>query len=95
MPSLGLNLMSRAAVFQTTARTCAFPSLSEKYQWPEAGMVTFETSPSTHTSKNSVSRTPCRRSVSWLTVQVRPCGLGFSAPAPKSSPFCCSMPPAF
>ena len=58
-------------------------------------MVTFETSPSTHTSKNSVSRTPCRRSVSWLTVQVRRCGFGFSAPGPKSSPFCCSMPPAF
>ena len=91
MPSWGRNLMRRAAVFHTTARTWALASLSEKYQCPEAGVVRFETSPSTQTSKNSVSSTPCRRSVSWLTVQVRRRGPGFSAPGPKSRPFCSTL----
>src|SRR5688572_13618957 len=87
MPSLGRNLMSRVAVFQTTARTCAFASFSEKYQCPEPGVVRLLISPSTHTSKNSVSSTPCRRFVSSETVMARRFG-GAGFDPPKSSPFC-------
>src|SRR5262252_7201253 len=88
MPSWGRNLISRAAVFHTTARTWALASLSEKYQCPEAGKFVLETSPSTHTSKNSVSIKPCRRSVSWLTVQARGRDGRLGTSAPKSRPFC-------
>src|SRR5262245_50595042 len=87
MPSWGLNLMSRASVFHTTARTWACSSLSEKYQWPEPASLRFEISPSTHTSANSVSSTPWRRSVSSRTLHARRRGNRGDA-APKSIPFC-------
>ncbi len=80
--------MSRVWVFQTTARIWAPSSFSEKYQWPEPAILRFETSPSTHTSKNSVSRTPWMRAVSSLTVKARRRAGRASLAAPKSSPFC-------
>ena len=52
---------------QTTAASCALSSFSEKYQWPELASLRFEISPSTQTSKNSVSSTPWMRSVSSET----------------------------
>ena len=89
IPSRGLNLTSRASVRHTTARICAPSSLSEKYQWPDGAILRFETSPSTHTSRNSVSRTPWMRSVSSETVSARGrAGRGWGA-SPKSRPFCC------
>ena len=63
--------MSRVSVFQTTARICACSSFREKYQCPEVAIFRFEISPSTHTSTNSVSRTPWMRSVSSETVSAR------------------------
>ena len=79
--------MSRASVFQTTARTCAWSSLREKYQCPEAASFRFETSPSTHTSTNSVSRTPWILSVSSETVSARRRAGRGAAASPKSRPF--------
>ena len=58
----------------------------------------LETSPSTHTSRNSVSSTPWMRSVSSLTVRARVVSGGRPAadrPPPKSMPFCCMGRPAF
>ena len=79
--------MSRASVFQTTARICASSSLSEKYQWPDEAIFRFETSPSTQTSTNSVSRTPWIRSVSSETVSARRRAGRGAAASPKSRPF--------
>ncbi len=88
MPSRGLKRTSRVSVFHTTARSCAPSSFSEKYQWPDGAILRFETSPSTHTSRNSVSRTPWMRSVSSETVSARGrAGRGVAA-SPKSRPFC-------
>ena len=95
-PSRGLKRTSRAALFHSTAWIWELSSLSEKYQWPEAAVLRLLTSPSTHTSKNSTSRAPRIRSVSWVTVRARR-GAGRGASAlfslpPKSRPFCSMLP---
>src|SRR5438094_761635 len=92
MPSRGRNRMRRVAVFHTTARICAASSLREKYQWPEGAKRRLLTSPSTHTSKKSVSRTPCTRSVSSETVRARRGSGRAGSVAPKSSPRCSMFP---
>src|SRR5204862_1154872 len=92
MPSRGRNRMRRVAVFHTTARICAASSLREKYQWPEGAKRRLLTSPSTHTSKKSVSRTPCTRSVSSETVRARRGSGRAGSVAAKSSPRCSMFP---
>jgi hypothetical protein len=71
MPSFGLKRTSRASLRQTTAAIWALSSFSEKYQWPELASLRFEISPSTQTSKSSVSRIPWMRSVSSETLSAR------------------------
>ena len=71
MPSFGRKRTSRASLRQTTAASWACSSFSEKYQWPEVASLRFEISPSTQTSRNSVSSTPWIRSVSSETVSAR------------------------
>src|SRR5262245_32103355 len=50
MPSFGRNLSSEFRCRHIAQRTCAWESLREKYQWPEAGAAKFEISPSSHSS---------------------------------------------
>ena len=71
MPSFGRKRTSRVSFRHTTAASCACSSFSEKYQWPEVASLRFEISPSTQTSRNSVSSTPWMRSVSSETVSAR------------------------
>src|SRR5579862_21229 len=82
--------MKRVALFQTTARIEARSSFKEKYQCPEPARFRFETSPSTRTSTNSVSRTPWILSVSSLTVRGF-LSRGDRAEATPKSRFFCSM----
>jgi hypothetical protein len=92
---LGLNLMRRAAVFQTTARTCAFAVLEREV--PVAG--------GGHGHVRDLALDP---DVEELGLEDALQAVGELAdrpgaalrlrllrPGPKSSPFCCSMLPAF
>src|SRR5690554_1650598 len=51
-------------------RTCAPTSLSEKYQWPEAGRARLEISPSTHSSGKPRSRAWRMSLLSWVGVRI-------------------------
>src|SRR6201991_4714612 len=54
-PSRGVNSAYCARPRNITQRICACASLIEKYQWPLAARVKFDTSPDTHTSGNERS----------------------------------------
>ena len=62
-PSLTGNRTSRLRLRNMAQRTWAASSLSEKYQWPEAGRARFEISPSSQTEPSPRSSSDARRGV--------------------------------